>query len=178
MMNKVPSYHKWTRQTYGSLLQPCTTALCYVPPCLEVKPSPMLSSGLLFALVQQCPLMKSLDLWTSAVGRSEISLVISREQEMSMSQSMNNQPFTNHFKMRTFRYYFMLNCLATLIYAMKHLFNTLSSTPDLYLNELQLELQERHGVSVSISTIWRTLKRGGYSMKKVCNISSWWQVQH
>jgi transposase len=62
-------------------------------------------------------------------------------------------------------------------YAMKHLFNTLSSTPDLYLDELQLELQEKHGVSVSIPTIWRTLKRGGYSMKKVHNIT-WWQVQH
>jgi hypothetical protein len=90
-----------------------------------------------------------------------------------MSQSVNDQPFTNHFKMRTFRYdYFMLNCLATLTYTMKHLFKTLSSTPDLYLDELRLELQERHGVSVSLSTIWRTLKRGGYSMKKVRNISS------
>ena len=64
----------------------------------------------------------------------------------------------------------MLNCLATLTYAMKHLFNTLSSTPDLYLDELWLELQKKHGVSVSISTIWKTLKRGGYSMY---NISSW-----
>jgi hypothetical protein len=103
MMNKVPSYHKWARQTYGSLLLPCTTvlaALCYVLPCLEVKPSPTLSSRLLFTLVQQCPLMKSLDMWTSAIERSEISLVISREQETSMSQSTNDQPFTNHFKMR------------------------------------------------------------------------------
>ena len=49
----------------------------------------------------------------------------------------------------------------------KHLFNTLSSAPDLYLDELQLELQERLGVSVSTSTIWRTLKKGGYTMKKV-----------
>ena len=50
---------------------------------------------------------------------------------------------------------------------MKHIFKTLSSTPDLYLDELWLELQERHGVSVSISTILRTLIKGGYSMKKV-----------
>ena len=49
----------------------------------------------------------------------------------------------------------------------KHLFKTLSSTPDLYLDELQLELQEKFGVSVSLSTIWRTLRKGGYSMKKV-----------
>lgn len=40
-----------------------------------------------------------------------------------------------------------------LCHTMKHLFNTLSSTPDLYLNELWLELQERCGMSVSISTI-------------------------
>ena len=163
---------KTNLQLFATICTAVLVALCYIPLCLKVKPSPMLSSGLLFALVQQCPLMKSLDMWTSAIGRSKISLVISREQETSMSQSTNDQPFTNHFKMRTFRYYFMLNCLATLIYAMKHLFNTLSSTLDLYLDELQLELQERHGVSVSISTIGRTLKRGGYSMKKVCNISS------
>ena len=113
MMNKVLSY-QWTRQTYVSLLQLCTAALCYVPLCLKVKPSPMLSSGLFFTLVQQCLLMKSLDLWTSAIGRSKISLIILREQETSMFQSTNDQPFTNHFKMRTLGYYFMLNCLATL----------------------------------------------------------------
>lgn len=39
--------------------------------------------------------------------------------------------------------------------------------PDLYLDELWLELQETAGVDVSISTIWRTLVKGGYSMKKV-----------
>lgn len=45
----------------------------------------------------------------------------------------------------------------------------LSSTPDLYLDELRLELQERLGVTVS-STILRTLIKGGYSMKKVCHL--------
>jgi len=54
----------------------------------------------------------------------------------------------------------------------KHLFNTLNSTPDLYLDELRLELQEKLGVSVSLSTIWRTLKKSGYSMKKVSYQSS------
>ena len=49
----------------------------------------------------------------------------------------------------------------------KHLFDTLSRMPDLYLDELQLELQETSGVNVSISTIWRTLVKGGFSMKKV-----------
>jgi len=49
----------------------------------------------------------------------------------------------------TFRYYFMLNCLATLIYAMKHLFNTLVAHQICISNELGLELQETYGVSIS-----------------------------
>ena len=49
----------------------------------------------------------------------------------------------------------------------KHLFDTLSCMPDLYLHELRLELQQTSGVDVSISTIWRTLVKGGFSMKKV-----------
>ena len=44
----------------------------------------------------------------------------------------------------------------------------LSSTPDLYLDELRLELQETSGVNVLIPTIWRALVKGGYTMKKVC----------
>lgn len=65
-------------------------------------------------------------------------------------------------------YDLVLNYLVTTrTCAIKHLFNTLSSTPDLYLDELRLELQERLGVTVSIPTIWRTLRKGGYTMKKV-----------
>ena len=45
-------------------------------------------------------------------------------------------------------------------------FDILSSTPDLYLDELWLELQETCGANVLISTIWRTLVKGGYTMKK------------
>ena len=45
----------------------------------------------------------------------------------------------------------------------------LEKTPDLYLDELRIELLETCGVSVSESTIWRTLIKGGYSMKKVYN---------
>ena len=88
---------------------------------------------------------------------------------------MKNQPFTIHFKMRTFRYNLILNHFDPLSYTdrtIKHLFKTLSSTPDLYLDELRLELQEKFGVSVSLSTIWRTLRKGGYSMKKVSYQSS------
>lgn len=54
----------------------------------------------------------------------------------------------------------------------QHLYKTLSSMPDLYLDELRLELQEQHGVSVSTSTIWRTLVKGGYSMKKVSQLNT------
>jgi hypothetical protein len=51
----------------------------------------------------------------------------------------------------------------------QHLLATLSHTPDLYLEELRQDLVQRCGVSVSESTIWRTLIKGGYTMKKVCN---------
>ena len=83
---------------------------------------------------------------------------------------MNDQPFTAHFKMRIFRCESILFTfeLHNVRLAIKHLFKTLSNTPDLYLDELRLELQERLGVSVSISTIWRTLRKGGYTMRKVC----------
>jgi transposase len=40
-------------------------------------------------------------------------------------------------------------------------------TPDIYLDEIQEELREQHGLTVSLATIWRTLKRLGISSKKV-----------
>jgi hypothetical protein len=43
----------------------------------------------------------------------------------------------------------------------------LGSTPDVYLNELHLELQDTCGVLVLESTVWTTLVKGGYTMKKV-----------
>ena len=47
------------------------------------------------------------------------------------------------------------------------MFNAVNNVPDIYLDELQLELQEMFGVSANTSTIWRALKRAGYTMKKV-----------
>ena len=41
------------------------------------------------------------------------------------------------------------------------------------MDELHLELEEKHGVSVSASTIWRTLVKGGHSMKKVTSYINW-----
>jgi transposase len=51
--------------------------------------------------------------------------------------------------------------------ATQHLFQTLEATPDLFLDELCQDLELQTGKSVSISTIWRTLRRAGYTMKKV-----------
>jgi transposase len=50
----------------------------------------------------------------------------------------------------------------------QYLHTTLNKTPDLYLDELRLELEQMCGVSVSMSTIWRTLVKSGYTMKKAC----------
>ncbi|KAH9012103.1 hypothetical protein EDB84DRAFT_1278781, partial [Lactarius hengduanensis] len=43
-------------------------------------------------------------------------------------------------------------------------------SPDIYLDEIQELLQELHGIKISVSSIWRTLKRLGMSAKKVCSI--------
>ena len=50
----------------------------------------------------------------------------------------------------------------------QYLHAALNKTPDLYLDELRLELEQMCGVSVSMSTIWRTLVKSGYTMKKAC----------
>jgi hypothetical protein len=42
--------------------------------------------------------------------------------------------------------------------------------PDMYLDELQEMLVVTQGVQVSKSTIWRRLKAGGFTLKKVCHI--------
>jgi len=39
---------------------------------------------------------------------------------------------------------------------------------DAYLDELQDALHTIHGITTSLSTIWRALRRSGLSMKKVC----------
>jgi transposase len=43
----------------------------------------------------------------------------------------------------------------------------LERDPDLYLDEIQDELYFQHGIEASLSTIWRTLRRLGLSMKKL-----------
>lgn len=41
-------------------------------------------------------------------------------------------------------------------------------SPDIYLDELQEELEAQHNVYISLATIWRTLKRLGMTSKRVC----------
>ena len=42
----------------------------------------------------------------------------------------------------------------------------LEHSPDLYLDEIQEQLEEQHGIETSLSTISKTLKRLGMSSKK------------
>ncbi|KIK24913.1 hypothetical protein PISMIDRAFT_97690, partial [Pisolithus microcarpus 441] len=42
---------------------------------------------------------------------------------------------------------------------------------DLYLDELQQMLEASCGVNVSRATVWRTLSRSGFTMKKVSSDS-------
>jgi transposase len=43
----------------------------------------------------------------------------------------------------------------------------LEHSPDLYLDEIQEQLLVQHEIDVSLSTIWRTLKRLGIGSKSV-----------
>ncbi|KAH9942690.1 hypothetical protein B0H21DRAFT_750357 [Amylocystis lapponica] len=43
----------------------------------------------------------------------------------------------------------------------------LEHSPDVYLTELKAQLEEAYGVSVLPSTIWRTLRAMGFTLKKV-----------
>lgn len=104
--DSAPYYHKRTKLITNQLI-------VSLPPWLKVSLSPNLSSGPSSVLALLCPLMKSLD--THQWSDHKIhDIIISRKREVSMSQSANNKPFTDHFKMRTFRYDLPLNCFVTL----------------------------------------------------------------
>ncbi len=47
---------------------------------------------------------------------------------------------------------------------------TVTRRNDMYLEELREVLEERCGVYVSESTIWRTLQRVGFRMKEVSDV--------
>src|SRR5258708_18943249 len=44
-------------------------------------------------------------------------------------------------------------------------------SPDAYLDEMQALLEERRGIKVHKSTVWRALTRSGFTMKKVCQFT-------
>ena len=50
----------------------------------------------------------------------------------------------------------------------QYMFNAINNTPDIYLDELQMELKDVLGVTVDKSMIWCGLRHGGYTMKQVC----------
>ncbi|KAK7064443.1 Homeodomain-like protein [Favolaschia claudopus] len=52
------------------------------------------------------------------------------------------------------------------------LHGSLDQSCDKYLEELQLGLEETCGRSVSLSTIWRALKRSGYTMVKITRVAA------
>ena len=51
--------------------------------------------------------------------------------------------------------------------SLQFLLGVVQNTPDLYLDELQEMLAVSCGTNVSRTTVWRTLHRTGYTMKKV-----------
>jgi hypothetical protein len=69
----------------------------------------------------------------------------------------------------------MLLCVEAVLHAMclpnlylsKFLQGSVNDTCDAYLDELRDSLGVVCGAEVSLSTIWRSLKRSGYKMKKV-----------
>lgn len=59
--------------------------------------------------------------------------------------------------------------VASLAHGTQFLIQTVTRRNDMYLEELREVLEERCGVHVSESTIWRTLQRVGFRMKEVRN---------
>jgi transposase len=59
-------------------------------------------------------------------------------------------------------------CIITLIFfIVKYVEACVSHSPDAYLDELRTQLEEACGVKVHESTVWRALKRRGFTLKKV-----------
>jgi len=52
------------------------------------------------------------------------------------------------------------------------LLGTVQKTPDLYLDELREILAQNCGVHVSLSSVWRTLRSAGFTMKKITRVAA------
>ena len=70
-------------------------------------------------------------------------------------------------------YFILFYCPFYFTDSLQHLYKTVSSTPDVYLDELWLELIETHGVEVGTLTMWRTLVKGGFTMKRYAKLISY-----
>ena len=55
-----------------------------------------------------------------------------------------------------------------LLYVFQFMLALLDHDPDIFLDEIQDQLEDQHGVIISIATIWRILKQLGIMSKKVC----------
>jgi len=52
------------------------------------------------------------------------------------------------------------------------LLGTIRQSPDLYLDELQEMMAVSCGIDVSRATVWRTLRRAGFTMKKITRVAA------
>ena len=64
--------------------------------------------------------------------------------------------------------FFLLPVFVSRTHVPKLMLALIEQTPDIYLDEIQEQLDEQHGLHVSLATIWRTLKRLGVTSKKAC----------
>jgi hypothetical protein len=69
------------------------------------------------------------------------------------------------------RYVFPLINELIILTLLQFLLGTIEKAPDLYLDELQEMLVALCGWTVSKSTIWRTLRKTGFTMKKVKSLT-------
>ena len=61
-----------------------------------------------------------------------------------------------------------INCISD-PYSTQFLQGSIRHTPDAYLDELREALRKRAGKDVSVTTVWRTLRQSGFTMKQVCD---------
>ncbi|KAF8555524.1 hypothetical protein OG21DRAFT_1366500, partial [Imleria badia] len=55
---------------------------------------------------------------------------------------------------------------------LQFLLGTVKKMPDVYLDELQAMLAASSGVQISSTTIWRTLRNAGFTMKKITRVAA------
>jgi len=68
-------------------------------------------------------------------------------------------------------FYFVFQLLTPALVFAQFLLSLVERKPDIYLDELQTQLQLQHGLVVGMSTIWDALVAMGLTRKKVSYIS-------